>query len=266
MEYMQHTHLKGNSNSETMRTILLLGLLVASATTHAQNTYGDIIGTLKDPHTNEGVFGATVYTSQGDAVYRQITDPDGRFRISAVPPGTYDIMFIYMGDTVKSPEPADVAPDGFGDIGTVYFATATDKADSNKVITLDGGVVIGSGLQLKKGVTPEIKLTAKEIKLSPSKFDIKGLVAGMTSDVRQTDDGSLVFRGARKGDLIYYIDGIKMGETQNVPSVAMGYVMVYSGAIPAKYGDTNGGVIVVETRGYFDLLREYNSRMSLGGH
>jgi outer membrane receptor protein involved in Fe transport len=40
--------------------------------------------------------------------------------------------------------------------------------------------------------------------------------------------------------------------------------MVYSGAIPAKYGDTNGGVIVVETRSYFDLLREYNSRMSLG--
>jgi hypothetical protein len=36
--------------------------------------------------------------------------------------------------------------------------------------------------------------------------------------------------------------------------------MVYSGAIPAKYGDTTGGVVVMETLSYFDLLREYNNR------
>lgn len=249
-----------------MRTFILLSMLAVGSATYAQNTYGDIIGTLQDAKTKEGIFGATVYTTHGEAVYRQLTDPDGRFRISAVPPGAYDVLFIYMGDTVKAPQPADVAPDGFGDLGVVYFTTAPELANSDTVKQLEGGIVYGNALKLTKGVAPEIKLTAKDIKVSAVKFDVKALVAGMTSDVRQTEDGSLVFRGARKGDLIYYIDGVKMNETQNVPSAAMGYIMVYSGAIPAKYGDTNGGVIVVETKGYFDLLREYNSRMSLGGN
>jgi hypothetical protein len=30
---------------------------------------------------------------------------------------------------------------------------------------------------------------------------------------------------------------------------------VYAGGIPARYGDFTGGVIVVETMGYFDWLK-----------
>ncbi|MFN6075408.1 MAG: hypothetical protein ACK46Y_07555, partial [Fluviicola sp.] len=86
------------------------------------------------------------------------------------------------------------------------------------------------------------------------------MIANTSSDVKKSDDGELVFRGARKGDVIMYLDGVKMTEIQNVPSASIGYVMVYSGAIPAKYGDTNGGVVVMETLSYFDLLREYESR------
>jgi hypothetical protein len=33
-------------------------------------------------------------------------------------------------------------------------------------------------------------------------------------------------------------------------------MVIYTGGIPAKYGDTMGGVVVLETKGYFDLLRE----------
>lgn len=242
-----------------MRTLLFLGMLAVSSATFAQTTNGDIIGTLVDPKTGEGIYGAYVMTTRGEAIFRETTDPDGRFRMSAVPAGLYDVIFIYMGDTVKAPRVVDVSPDGFGDLGTVKFTS------DNPSVTDLGDVVITDRLVLSRGVAPEIKLTAKDIKISPAKFDVKALVTGMTSEVRQTEDGSLVFRGARKGDLIYYIDGVKMTAVQNVPSASMGYVMVYSGAIPAKYGDTNGGVIVVETKGYFDLLREYNARTSLNG-
>lgn len=241
-----------------MRTIILIGMLAIGAASYAQNTFGDIIGTLVDNHSVP-IYGATVMTTRGEAVFREKTDPDGRFRMSAVPAGTYTITFYYDGDTVVSPRDADVAPDGFGDIGTVTF---TQKKNPTDITVVE---VKGDRLHLGKGVAPEIKLTAKDIKFLPVKFDIKGIVTSMTTDVRQTEDGSLVFRGARKGDLVYYIDGVKLSETFNVPSAAMNYVMVYSGAIPAKYGDTNGGVIVVETKGYFDLLREYNARMSLTG-
>jgi hypothetical protein len=34
-------------------------------------------------------------------------------------------------------------------------------------------------------------------------------------------------------------------------------MMVFTGGLPAKYGDTMGGAIVVETKGYFELYRSW---------
>ncbi len=192
---------------------------------------------------------AAVYTQRGEAFYRAMTDEDGRFRISGVPAGEYQVTFVFEGDTIKAPMMVEVVPDGYGDVGVVL----NDKQ-------LGVVVVHADQLRLGKGVAPEIKLSKKDIKFRPDKFDAKSMIASMTTDVRKTDDGSLVFRGARKGDLISYIDGVKMVDVQNVPSSALGYIMVYSGAIPAKYGDTTGGVVVMETVSYFDLLREWEAR------
>lgn len=241
--------------------LFLMTMLLAGTASYAQNNYGDIIGTLVDK-SSKPIWAATVVTSQGDAVYHAMTDFDGRYRISAVPAGTYKVMFLYEGDTVVAPELVEVTPNGYGDLGLVSFIKEADLAKTDTK-ELDEAVIYAK-IKLEKGEAPVSKLSQKEIKYSPSKNDIKGLITGMTSEVRQTEDGSLVFRGARKGDMIYYVDGVKMNQVQNLPSSALGYVMVYSGAIPAKYGDTNGGVVVVETRSYFDLLREYNNRISLG--
>lgn len=243
------------------RILFLMTTLLAATAAQAQN-YGDIIGTLVDK-SSKPIWAATVTTKQGDAVYNALTDFDGKYRISAVPPGVYKVMFLFEGDTVYAPELVEVAPNSYGDVGLVSFITEAE-ANSDNATTLKTFEVHGGGIKLEKGEAPVVKLSQKEIKYSPSKNDIKGLITGMDSQVRQTEDGSLVFRGARKGDMIYYVDGVKMNQVQNLPSSALGYVMVYSGAIPAKYGDTNGGVVVVETRSYFDLLREYNNRISLG--
>jgi hypothetical protein len=241
-----------------MRTIITsAAFLLLGTAAFAQNTYGDIIGTLVDSKTKGGFYDATVLTMRGEAIYREKTDPDGRFRISAVPAGIYKVMFIYGGDTVYAPKDVEVVPDGYGDVGKVEFAQTQKSTDLGEIKIIDKIV-------LTKGEAPVSVLKAKDIKYSPDKFNVKGMVVGMNPEVRQTEDGSLVFRGARKGDLIYYIDGVKMNDVFNPPSSAINYIMVYSGAIPAKYGDTNGGVIVVETKGYFDMLREYNSMMSLG--
>ena len=71
-------------------------------------------------------------------------------------------------------------------------------------------------------------------------------------------DQPLYFRGPRAGSVRYVIDGINSTTgSLNVPSRAIGSLSVYTGGIPAKYGDTLGGVIVVETQSYFDL---YNQR------
>ena len=75
--------------------------------------------------------------------------------------------------------------------------------------------------------------------------------------VKKDEDGGLMFRGARKGDMIYVLDGIKSNEVFNVPSCAIGRVTVFTGGLPAKYGDTLGGAVILETKSYFDLYREW---------
>lgn len=232
-----------------MKSIFFYASMLFGATTFAQTTSGDIIGTFMTKDKTEGISMAAVYTQRGEAFYRAMTDEDGRFRISGVPAGEYQVIFVFEGDTIKAPMMVEVVPDGYGDVGVVL----NDKQLGEVEVNADR-------LRLGKGVAPEIKLSKKDIKFRPDKFDAKSMIASMTTDVRKTDDGSLVFRGARKGDLISYIDGVKMVDVQNVPSSALGYIMVYSGAIPAKYGDTTGGVVVMETVSYFDLLREWEAR------
>jgi hypothetical protein len=102
-------------------------------------------------------------------------------------------------------------------------------------------------------------MSSEEIKRSPLKFNQTAMIAAMSSDIKVADDGQLVFRGARKGDMIYMMDGVKMNAVSKVPSCSIGEMMVYTGGIPAKYGDTTGGVVVMETKSYFDLYREWKS-------
>ena len=42
-----------------------------------------------------------------------------------------------------------------------------------------------------------------------------------------------------------------------IPGIAVGSVKVYTGGIPAAYGDVTGGVIVVETKSYFDYAQRF---------
>lgn len=233
-----------------MKQILFIAACLIGSTSFAQTTNGDIIGTFRDSEDKEGLFGAQVVTKRGEAVYRAVTNEEGRFTISAVPAGRYKVFFIYEEDTTYAKIEVDVAPDGTGDVGVVLH-TGT---------TLEEVIVEAPILKLTRGVAPEIKLGKKDIQHMPGKFSAADMISTMTSDVRKTDDGNLVFRGARKGDFGTYIDGVKVRELENLPSAGIGYVMVYSGAIPAKYGDTTGGIVVMETLSYFDLLREWEAK------
>ncbi|OFZ66875.1 MAG: hypothetical protein A3D92_13690 [Bacteroidetes bacterium RIFCSPHIGHO2_02_FULL_44_7] len=85
------------------------------------------------------------------------------------------------------------------------------------------------------------------------------MVTGASSEVRMSDDGELMFRGARKGDMLYLIDGVKTSSIGSVPGSAIGRMQIYTGGLPAKYGDTMGGVIVLETKSYFDLYNAWKS-------
>ncbi|MBC9811338.1 carboxypeptidase-like regulatory domain-containing protein [Crocinitomicaceae bacterium CZZ-1] len=229
-----------------MRKLMIAALLMTGYSSSAQVALGEIQGYLVEKSTKEPVPLTHVFIRDLDKVYQVISDEEGMFRISAIPAGTYALQIRYEGDTIKV-DPVQIKMNSITQLGKIELAPIQQL----------GTVYITPGVRLIDGDLPIPQLTGDEIAKSVAKFDPKGLITSMSSEVRIADDGSLVFRGARKGDMIYMIDGIKANDVVTVPSSAIGSMMVYTGALPAKYGDTLGGVVVVETKSYFDLYRAW---------
>lgn len=229
-----------------MRKLMIAVLLMTGYSSSAQVALGEVQGYLVEKSTKETVPLTHVFIQDLDKVYQVLSDEDGMFRISAIPAGTYTLQIRYEGDTIKV-NPVQIKMNSLTQLGKIELAPVQQL----------GTVYITPGLRLIDGDLPIPQLTGDEIAKSVAKFDPKGLIISMSSEVRLMEDGSLVFRGARKGDMIYMVDGIKANDVVNIPSSAIGNMMVYTGALPAKYGDTLGGVVVVETKSYFDLYRAW---------
>lgn len=227
---------------------LIMGCMLAIASTSiGQSALGEVNGIVKDGSTNQIVYGAVVFIKDNDQIYQAKTDETGSFRISAIPAGNYLLNIRYNGDTMKN-IPAVIPMDAICRLGEIKFQT---KFQTISVVTVTAG-----GLKLN-GDIPVTQISHKEIQQSSAKFDQASMIAYLTTDVRISDDGELVFRGARKGDMLYLMDGVKSDRIGNTPSCAIGRITVYSGGLPAKYGDTTGGVVVMETLSYFDLYRDW---------
>lgn len=234
-----------------MKRMGLIGAVLLGSQLFAQQTMGEVIGEVVDKKSGFPLVDAHVFIDDNDRRYQAKTDLDGRFRISAIPSGTYILNVRQFEDTLKGLI-VEVPMDGFFNTGKIQF--------SNNILE-QGPVIVTHGRDIKliDGNLPVVTLTSKEIDKSPDKFNVKNLVVSMTTDVRMTEDGELVFRGARKGDMIYLIDGVKTSNAGSVPGVSIGKMMVYTGGLPAKYGDTLGGVVVMESKGYFDLYRSWEA-------
>ncbi len=236
-----------------MKKLILAALTAIPVFGFSQASMGEAVGTVISQTSQQPILNAKVYTESNGTKYGAMTDIDGRFRISAIPPGKYEFKIVLKGDTLLTTA-VSVPMDGIVNLGNIEFLSS-DQAKELGTVTFKKPVMPN----LMYGVASEIKLDLEQIKKSPQKFDQKAMLAAMTSEIRLTEDGELVFRGARKGDMIYLIDGVKMTSVANIPSAAIGGMMAYTGGIPAKYGDTMGGVVVMESLGYFDLYRAWKA-------
>jgi len=250
MEFHGSAHLIRNPKTKAMKKWFAVWMLVLAGNTIAQSVTGDIIGKVMNFNDDKPLPNARAVVEDQDKKYYAMTDADGRFRISSVPVGKYTMYIVYKADSLKG-IPVDVPIEAYCNLGTISMNT-------NAVQTMKA-VPVGTRIRLIYGELPVKELTSKDLVHNANKFDIKTLATSMSSEIKVDDDGQLMFRGARKGDMIYILDGIKSNEVYSVPSCSINRMMVYTGGLPAKYGDTLGGAIVVETKSYFDLYRAYMS-------
>jgi len=85
------------------------------------------------------------------------------------------------------------------------------------------------------------------------------MLVDMNSEIKLTPNNQISIRGSRPGDVLYVVDGIKQRDLHAIPGSAIGSMAVYTGGIPAKYGDTTGGVVIMNTKSYFDLYYEWKA-------
>lgn len=233
-------------------TLIAASVFFTAQKVNAQGSFGEIRGRVwEDASKQFGQPGANVFIRMGEDLVGTSTDNDGRFVIKPVNPGNYTLTVTFIGkDTILRQI-------------TVNPNLATYE---NELVMSEGGIdltgAVVKGVAGPKLIDPEqtsVKsLSYKDIEMNPNLRSPKKLLQSMTSDIVVSENGEDAYvRGSRSDASVYFIDGVKMSDAGNIPGVSIGNVTVYTGGVPAKYGDTTGGVIIMETKSYFDLYNDW---------
>ena len=238
-----------------MKLLSVLILLIVPTIGFSQ---GEIKGKVFEEDSKLSSPGASVYVEVGGVKIGTITDIDGRYQIKPLRAGTYNLYIKVIGMNPIVIEGVVVNKDKITWITDMFVSESVE---------MDEFVVIGIKYPgIERLIKPEdptaMTLTYKDIEHSPVIKDHLSLIATMPGVTQSGDGQQLYFRGARADAILYFVDGVKnRGNGLGIPSNAIGEITVYTGGIPAKYGDVTGGIVVVETKSYFDL---YNRKKSAG--
>lgn len=215
----------------------IAALLMLCSTGFAQT--GSVNGKVRYPDKSV-IPGARVeFVCQGNKLVFAATD-SGLYYAGNLPAGTYDISVGLSQTTTLVKKGVKIASGDDLSIDLVY-----DDAIELKDIVIDGG-------ESRKPLIPKVISSGpaydrKEIKeMAITKVDqipLPGVV--------QAENGKVYAHGSREGGVQYYIDNCKIMGSPNIPLCGLDFFQSYIGYVPAKYGDSTGGVIAIETRSFF---------------
>jgi outer membrane receptor protein involved in Fe transport len=99
---------------------------------------------------------------------------------------------------------------------------------------------------------------ASQFEDNPLRKNPVALIASSSPDIyKAPNSDELYFRGSRSDAMAYFVDGVKVpGRLSGVPPASIASITMYTGGLPARYGDVTGGVVAIETKSYFDLYMQ----------
>jgi hypothetical protein len=231
-----------------MKTTILMAILMGvSICLSAQN--GAIHGKVIDEN-GEPMYAVNVSIIDAASPMGATTDFEGNFKIKPLDAGTYTLAISYLGyadvrimdinvynNKITFVKDVELQLDAYvleGEFNVIGWTEPIVNKDEPSKITVSNDIIIR---------TPATKNPAM-------------LARAYQSDV-QVVGNQMVVRGSRPGSSSVYIDGMKVkDEMSGLPSMAIGSLEIYTGGIPAKYGDVTGGVVMMTTKSYFDILNE----------
>jgi hypothetical protein len=238
-----------------LKTAILSILFVVLGLNVSAQGYGEIRGIIKNTELEPVPF-ATVKILQGNVLIGGTqTNELGRYTYKPLNPGSYDMVIIESGHQTQPINKIKVIPNE---------ATYVDvKMTPN---TLGTVTVVAKAYDYTKAGVDKNMYTMKSLDATEllqlagsSRGDIKGVLTSISSDVIETN-GEIHFRGTRGEATGYFVDGVRTLGASSIPGLGIENLTVFSGGVPAMYGDVMGGVVIITTKSYFSGIREKNMR------
>lgn len=233
-------------------TALLTATLLITSGIFAQ--IGEIKGTIKDKKTGITIPGATAHIEIAGNKTGDAADMDGKYTINPVNVGTYSVYISAMGYKPVKIKNVLITSDKI-----TYVNVDMEEA----ITELDGITVVAviHKIPLIEPDEPAVQhILPKEFLRSVHRNNPILAITSMTSGLTLAPNGKdVMVRGSRPTATQFITDGVKsITGAIGIPGLAIGSAKVYTSGIPAKYGDVSGGVIVVETKSYFDLAQLFD--------
>ncbi len=222
---------------------VLTAILVVGFSHLAFAQTGKIAGKVTDARTGDPLPGVNVFLEE--TMQGTITDVNGDYVIINVSPGTYAVVFSFVGYGRKRVE------------GVRVVSGQTARLDvqlEEEVIQGEEVVVVAERPLIQKDLTSSKKtVVAEEIAVLPVEtfFGVLATQAG----VNQGPTGELHIRGGRSNEIAYMVDGLSVANPFNtnglateVATNAIQELTVVSGAFNAEYGQAMSGVVNIVTK------------------
>ena len=237
-------------------TISLL-LVITGICAKAQG-YGEIRGIIKDTTLDPIPF-ATVKILQGNILIGGTqTDLEGRYKYKPLNPGTYDMVVIEQAHLTQPVNKIKVVPNEATYVDVKMFSNLLGTV----TVTAKPYDYTKTGADVNMYTMKSLDATELLQLASGGRGEVKSMLTSVFSEAFESPNGDIHFRGTRGDATAYYVDGVKTLAPNTIPGLGIENLTVFSGGVPAMYGDVMGGVVIITTKSYFSGIREKNMRMN----
>ncbi|MCG9879213.1 MAG: TonB-dependent receptor [Bacteroidia bacterium] len=231
---------------------LLLGLCLFQLQLLAATT-GKIAGKIVDKKTGEELIGVSVLI-EGTSI-GATTDFEGKFSISNVKPGIYNLLVSYVSYAKKTIKGVEVKAGEVSNVSIVLEAVSNDLSEVVVQGTLKRENASALLIQQKKNISISDGISADMIKKTPDATT--GDVMKRVSGTSIQDNKFAVIRGLNDRYNTAYINGAPLPSSESdrkafsfdiFPSNMLANMVITKTASPDLPGDFAGGLITINTR------------------
>ncbi|MEY3195052.1 MAG: hypothetical protein RIQ78_1149 [Bacteroidota bacterium] len=205
--YAKHLYTNANYTTSMRFFTLFCSLFLFLQQAHAQFT-GSVTGSVKDKLTQEVLIGVSIQLEGSNL--GTTTDVNGRFRLTNIPPKSYNVLAGYLGYSTQTKFNVVITS---GNENQLNFELEPDSKSLGEVVISENRSVRIATIETPLSVQ---NLSVEEIKSNPGgNFDISKVVQALpgVGGVAGTGGGfrnDLIIRGGGPSENVFYLDGVEI--------------------------------------------------------